>query len=151
MKLLTMKLTTTLLVLLSTCAFSLAEDAKPARGGRGAAMDPGARAERLKTELGLTDDQTAKIKAIYEKDQAKNADELKKLREDTTMSREEKGKKMREIFAATAEEIKPILTPEQQTKWKEAQEKRRAEGGRGGARPGGAKPEAKPDAKPEAK
>ena len=41
-------------------------------------------------------------------------------------------------MAATAEEIKPILTPEQQTKWKEEMEKRRAEGGRGGAP--GAKP-----------
>ncbi|HEV7403359.1 MAG TPA: hypothetical protein VGO11_10545 [Chthoniobacteraceae bacterium] len=159
MKLLTMKLTTSLLILLSTCALSLAEDPKPAPGAGGArpgrgggAPDPAARAERLKTELGLTDDQTAKIKAIYEKDQAKNGEELKKLREDTTLSREDKGKKMREIFAATAEEIKPILTPEQQTKWKEAQEKRRAEGGRGGAR--GAKPgegAAKPEAKAEAK
>jgi protein CpxP len=157
MKLLSMKLTTSLLILLSTGALSLAEDAKPAPapggpggrpGGRGGAPDPGARAERLKTELGLTDDQTAKIKAVYEKNQAKNQEEMKKLREDTTMSREDKGKKMAEIFAATAEEIKPILTPEQQTKWKEAMEKRRAEGGRGGARaPGGAKPEAKPEAK----
>ncbi len=150
-----MKLTASLLILLSTCALSFAEDAKPAEagrraGGRGQAMDAGARADRLKTELGLTDDQTAKIKAIYEKDQAKNADELKKLREDTTTSREDKAKKYREIFAATAEEIKPILTPEQQTKWKEQQEKRRAEGGARRGQ-GGAKPEAKPEAKAEAK
>jgi Spy/CpxP family protein refolding chaperone len=151
------KLSTSLVILLSTCALSLGEDAKPAPGaggarpGRGGPPDAAGRAERLKTELGLTDEQTAKIKAIYEKDQAKNAEELKKLREDTTLSREEKGKKMREIFAATAEEIKPILTPEQQTKWKEAQEKRRAEGGRPGARGEGAKPGAKPEAKPEAK
>lgn len=158
MKLLSMKLTTSLLILLSTAALSLAEDTKPAPapggrpGGRGGAPDPGARAERLKTELGLTDDQAAKIKAIYEKDQAKNVEEMKKLREDTTLSREDKGKKMRELFAATAEEIKPILTPEQQTKWKEEMEKRRAEGGRGGAR--GAKPgegAGKPEAKAEAK
>ncbi len=151
-----MKLTTSLLILLSIGAFSFAEDAKPAPGagggrpGRGGgAPDPGARAERMKTELGLTDDQTAKIKAVFEKDQAKNAEEMKKLHEDTTMSREDKGKKMRELFAATAEEIKPILTPEQQAKWKEEMEKRRAEGGargnRGGAKPGegAAKPEAK--------
>lgn len=144
MKLLSMKLTTSLLVLLSTCALSFAEDAKPAGGRRpgGRQMDASARADRMKTELGLTDDQAAKVKAVYEKNQAKNADELKKLREDTTTPREEKAKKYRELFASTEEEIKAILTPEQQTKLKEVQEKRRAQGGRGGNR-GAAKPEAK--------
>ena len=49
------------------------------------------------------------------------------LREDSALSREQKGEKMKEIITASTEQIKPILTPEQLEKWKAQMEKRREE------------------------
>ncbi len=98
----------------------------------------------MKEHLGLTDEQAAKIKAILEKNHAGNQEKLKAIREDQSLSREDKGKKMREIMEATMEEIKPILTPEQQTKWKEEMEKRRTEMEKRRAAGGAGAPDAAP-------
>ncbi len=77
----------------------------------------------MKEKLGLTPEQVEKIKAAFEKDREK----LMALREDTSLSREQKGEKMRELFKSQMESIRPILTPEQVEKWKAAMEKRRSE------------------------
>ena len=157
MKRISSTLVLTLALSLAASTLVLAEDAKPAAGARpgghreggpGRMMDPDARAKRMQTDLGLNDDQTAKIKAIYEKSQAANGDAMKKLREDTSISQEDKRKKMGEMMASTHEEVNAVLTPDQQTKWKEEEEKRRADfekrRAEGGGRPGaaGAKPDA---------
>lgn len=77
----------------------------------------------MKEKLGLTPEQVEKIKAAFEKDREK----LMALREDTSLSREQKGEKMRELFKSQMESIRPILTPEQVEKWKAGMEKRRSE------------------------
>ncbi len=112
-------------------------------GGRGR-MDPAQRLATMKEKLGLTDDQTAKIKDIY----AKNADKYKALREDTTVADDAKRTKMGELRKAEMEEINALLTPEQQAKMKELRPTRG--GGDRGGKPGEGKPgDAKPgDAKP---
>ena len=84
---------------------------------------PEEQVKALKESLKLTDEQAEKIKAIFAKGQEKR----RALREDQNLSQEDRRAKMREIQTAQEEEIKPILTPEQQTKWKEELEKRRAE------------------------
>ncbi len=109
-KLLTV-LTLTLGGLLIVPSQSKAEDAKP-EPGKGQRRD---RMEMMKENLGLTDDQVAKIKPIVEADREK----MKALREDTATSQEDKRAKFAEILKGQSEKITPILTPEQQTKWKE--------------------------------
>ena len=112
-----------LAVVISAPAF--AEDQKPAgaEGERGKRFNasPEERANHLKTELGLTDEQTAKVKAVYEKNQEK----FKALREDKAGSEEDRRSKFRELMKATVEEISPILTPEQKTKFQEQMQRRR--------------------------
>ena len=106
-----------------------AEDQKPAAPAGGAAergkrmnASPEERAKRLQTELGLNDEQAAKVKAVYEKNQEK----FQALRDDKSGSEEERRNKFRELMKATAEEISPILTPEQKTKFEEMAQRRRA-------------------------
>ena len=93
-----------------------AEDEKPkapetpaAKGG------PGERLKVMSEKLGLTEDQKEKVKAIFEK----NMPKLKELRADTALSQEDKRAKMMEIRKAEAQEIRALLTPEQQEKMKE--------------------------------
>ena len=81
----------------------------------------------MKETLNLSDEQAEKVKAVF----AKNQEKLKALREDQSLSQDDRRTKMREIFQGMEEDLKPILTPEQQAKWKEEREKRRAQ------RPGG--------------
>ena len=99
--------------------------AKRQRGPGGPAGPRGDRLEMMKEKLNLTPEQIEKIKPILEKDREK----LVSLREDTSLSREQKGEKMREILKSSMTAIKPILTPEQIEKWKAAMEKRREAGG----------------------
>lgn len=107
---------------------------RPDRGPRGGRMDPAERLKNLKEKLGLSDEQTEKVKAIFEKHRG----EFAKLREDQSMKPEEKRPKMQELRKAEMEEVKGVLTPEQQEKLKDL----RPPGGPGGQR-GDRQPEAK--------
>ena len=98
------------LLAVSTSVF--AEDEKPkAPAGRA----PGERLKMMTEKLGLTEEQQGKIKAIIEK----NMPKAKELREDTALSQEDKRAKMQELRKAEVEEIRAVLTPEQQEKMKE--------------------------------
>ena len=68
--------------------------------------------ERVKKELGLTDDQSEKMKAIQQDSEA----QLKALRENTALSPEEKKAAVRQIREATKAKVDAILTPEQAAK-----------------------------------
>lgn len=76
------------------------------------------RLQTLSEKLNLTDDQKAKIKPILE-DQIK---QMKAAHEDTSLSPEQKRDKMKSIHDTSHEQINAVLTPEQQTKFKEMQE-----------------------------
>jgi Spy/CpxP family protein refolding chaperone len=103
--------------------------ATPPPGGRRGMLSPEAQAKMWKEKLNLTDDQAAKVKEIVEK----RVEELKSLREDKTTPQQEKRAKFVEAFKAISEEILTVLTPEQQAKFKEEMEKRRAARAAGGA------------------
>jgi Spy/CpxP family protein refolding chaperone len=92
-------------------------------------MTPEDQLARMTKQLQLTDEQQAKIKPIIEEQHKQMMD----LRQDTSMSREDRFAKFREIRQKSFEKMKTILTPEQQKKWQEMQQMRR--GRRGGPRP----------------
>jgi Spy/CpxP family protein refolding chaperone len=95
---------------------------------------PGARMGKLAQDLGLSEDQKEKFGPILKE----QAEQMKALREDTSLTQEDKKAKMKTLREATAEKIKGILTPEQFTKFQELQKQRRGPGGMGG--PGGKPP-----------
>ncbi len=72
-------------------------------------MTPANRLQKLSAALDLTEEQKAKIKPIFEDESAK----IKSILEDSTLSRQQKRSKVRDIHAATFEQIKSVLTPEQ--------------------------------------
>ena len=85
---------------------------KPKGEGKGG-MRGGDHLKMMTEQLGLTDDQVAKIKPIVE-DEGKA---MKALRDDTSIAQEDKRGKMREIRQAHASQIRTLLTPEQQAKF----------------------------------
>jgi protein CpxP len=80
------------------------------------------RVNALKESLKLSDEQVQKVKPIF----AKNQEKMRALREDQSVSQEDRRAKMQELSKGLEEELKPILTPEQLAKYKEDAEKRRA-------------------------
>jgi Spy/CpxP family protein refolding chaperone len=103
-----------------TPATTQAQDDKtpPARkpggpGGPGQRMTPKERLDKMTEDLKLTDEQKPKVEAIL-KDQS---EKMKALRDDTSLTREDRGPKMKEIMDDSSKKIKAILTPEQQTKY----------------------------------
>lgn len=107
-----------------------APDAGPGRAGGAGRFSPEERLKRMTDELGLTQDQQDKIKAIMEKNAPQFKDLMAKGRENLT---EEDKTKFRELIKSQMEEIVAVLTPEQKEKYKAAMEKRRAQNGGPGA------------------
>lgn len=68
--------------------------------------------ERLAERLDLTDDQQAQLKTM----RANTAATAKAIREDTSLTPEEKKTKLRETWKASQTEMRALLTPEQQAK-----------------------------------
>lgn len=86
---------------------------------------PEQRLQHMTKTLNLTADQQTKIKPMLEDEQQK----MESLHQDTSMSRQDRMSKMQEIRQSTDEQIKGVLTPEQQTKWQ--QEMQNHHGGMG--------------------
>ena len=78
------------------------------------------RMEHLTKELNLTKEQQEKIRPIIEKQMK----EMRTVREDSSLTPEQKREKTKEIHQATQAELNKILTPEQQKKYAEMAERR---------------------------
>ena len=91
------------------------------------------RMQQMAEQLGLTDEQKEKIKAIYQE----QGEKMRALREDQNISPEDKRAKFREMFEALEAKTKPILTPEQQEKMAKFRAQRPG-GAPGQGEPGGA-------------
>ncbi len=104
--------------LLVGCAMLAQTSQQPPEGRRGrgrAPMSVDERLQRMSERLNLTDEQKEKIRPILQ-DQA---NQLKALREDTSLSPAQRREKRRKIGQATRKQIAQILTPEQKEKWRE--------------------------------
>jgi Spy/CpxP family protein refolding chaperone len=106
-------------------------------GGRGPQKPPAEQAKDLQASLKLTDDQTAKVAAIYTANAAKR-DSMMKAGADRTA--------MRPLRQEATDKINAILTDEQKAAWKKQMDEMRARmgGGQGG---GGGTPPPPPPAK----
>jgi Spy/CpxP family protein refolding chaperone len=89
-------------------------------------MTPEDQLARMTKQLQLTEEQQAKIKPFIEEQHKQMMD----LRQDTSMSREDRFAKFREVRQKSLEKMKAILTTEQQEKWQKIQEERRGRRGR---------------------
>ncbi|MEO5948149.1 MAG: hypothetical protein ABIP79_15130 [Chitinophagaceae bacterium] len=74
------------------------------------------RGEKMKTQLGLSDVQSAQLKKNREATQQK----MKFIKEDSKMSEEQKKEQIKELMKAQKESMKSILTEEQMKKMKES-------------------------------
>lgn len=81
----------------------------------GATASPEAHLQMLSEKLNLTEDQKAKLKPILQ-DQAQ---QLRALRDDPSLSPEQKSAKKKIIQELTHDQINSVLTPEQQDKFKQ--------------------------------
>lgn len=77
-------------------------------------MNPQHTLQRLSELLNLTDDQKAKILPLLQA----QFDQVTALRNDTSLSDDERHEKMRAIVQSTHEQIGALLTPEQREKFK---------------------------------
>jgi Spy/CpxP family protein refolding chaperone len=80
---------------------------------------------RMTQQLHLTDEQQAKIKPILEEQHK----QMMALRQDTSMSREDRRAKFQEIRKQTFEKMNPILTAEQQKQFQQMRRERRGRRG----------------------
>lgn len=86
----------------------------------------GNRLDWLSKQLNLTDEQKAKIKPIL----ADEGKQMRTVREDTSLSQQQKHEKMMQLHETVDSQINDVLTPEQQKKFAEvrAQQKMHHEG-----------------------
>lgn len=125
--------------LLACGAVARADDTTPAKPtppppGRGQRM------QQMVEKLGLTDDQKPKVEATM-KDQR---EKMTALRDDTSLSADDRKAKVKEIMEATDAKMKTILTADQYAKWEQIRKDMRQRMQNGGG-PGANAPK-KPDA-----
>jgi Spy/CpxP family protein refolding chaperone len=82
--------------------------------------------DRMKTQLGLTDEQTKKLKDS----QAGVHEKIKSIRQDQTLSESQKKEQVRAIMKDQREKMKSILTPEQLQKMKSGHKNKSTESAR---------------------
>jgi protein CpxP len=91
------------------------------RHGRGQMPSVDDQVKRMTKQLGLNDDQQQKLRPILE-DQRQ---QMQQLRNDSSLSKDEKFSKMRDMHEKASSEIKTFLNDSQQKKFDEIQQKRR--------------------------
>lgn len=104
-------------------------------GPHGRMMDPSARAQMLKQNLNLTDDQTSQVKTIFE-------DSRTKLEAMRSLSQDDRRSQRMSIRKGEQDKIQALLTPDQKTKYAAMQEQMRdrTRNGQGGPPAGDAAP-----------
>ena len=93
---------------------------QPAKEEPGAAIRE--RMQAVAKELGLTDEQKQQLKPILQTE----AEKLKALRDDQSLTRPEKLEKLKTLREELLPQLKEILTPEQLAKWQKLRQERQA-------------------------
>jgi len=97
------------------------QQAAPAQHWRGHGQpDPAKRTDMLTKQLGLTSDQQPKVLDALKSEQSK----MEALHSDASLSQADRRTKMMDIHKSTNEQVRALLTPDQQKKWDEMQSKR---------------------------
>lgn len=109
--------------LLACTNISPAQDAQ----GKKKAFTPQARTERMEKDLNLTADQKTKVQAVFEA----NAKKYQELREDSSMSREDRRAKMTAIREEENKKLKGILKPDQWEKYQKQMDEMKKKFGEG--------------------
>lgn len=149
-----MKTKLTSVLCLSAVVAGLALATVPARAEPGESGRPekkraelrrerGDRLEKMKEHLGLTDEQVAKLKPVFEAERAEMQAAREKLGEDAT--RKERMEAARAIHEKYRPQIAAVLTEEQKAKLEKMRDKMRERGPGGPGGPGGEGPDG-PDA-----
>jgi len=100
---------------LAASAQSTNSNAQPGAGHGTKGAQTKDRLQRIAEELQLTDAQKEQVKPILKADLEK----ARSLRDDTSLTPQERREKMKTIREDTAAQLKSILTPEQFTKWQQ--------------------------------
>jgi Spy/CpxP family protein refolding chaperone len=79
--------------------------------------------QEMKAELGLTEDQSQKLEALMKE----NFEAMKVIKEDQSLSKEDRKAKLMAMRDAMDQKINALLTPEQVTKREELKKKRMEE------------------------
>jgi periplasmic protein CpxP/Spy len=96
--------------------------------GRGH-MDPEKRTEMLTKHLSLTSDQQPKVLEILKSEQS----QMQSLHSDSSLSQEDRRSKAMDIHKSSNDQIRALLTPDQQKKFDEMQSRHEHEHGNGPA------------------
>jgi periplasmic protein CpxP/Spy len=107
------------------------EQAAPEHGRRH--FDPAKRAEMLGKQLNLNSDQQGKVLDILKSEQS----QMESLHSDTSVSQEDRRSKMMDIHKTSNDQIRALLTPDQQKKFDEMQSRHEHWGHQGGQAPQG--------------
>ena len=83
-------------------------------------MDPAQRTKELTKHLNLTADQQAKVQDALQSQQS----QMQNLRQDTSLSQQDRRAKMMDTHKNTDSQIRAVLDPNQQKRWDEMQAKR---------------------------
>ena len=101
---------------------TVAQEGGPGEGGghgRRHMMSPEDRTEHLTKALNLNDDQKGKVLSILQDEQK----QMEALRSDSSLSRDDRWAKMKEIHQNTNSQIKGLLDPDQAKKFDEMQQR----------------------------
>ena len=82
--------------------------------------DPAQRTQELTKKLNLTSDQQTKVQDIFQSEHS----QMEGLRQDTSLSQQDRHAKMMEIHKGTDAQVRALLDSTQQKKWDEMQAKR---------------------------
>jgi hypothetical protein len=93
------------------------ESTQPPHGRGHGQFDPAKRTEMLTKQLGLTSDQQPKVLDVLKSEQS----QMETLHSDSSLSQPDRRAKMMDIHKSTNDQIRGILTADQQKKWDEMQ------------------------------
>ena len=124
-----------------TVVFAQTGQEQGGQWGRGLGQPPTAdqRLQRMTQQLNLTEAQQQQIKPILENE----SKQMQALRDDTSLSQDDRRAKMMQIRQTSASQIKPILNADQQKQFDEMMSRQgrgRGPGGPGQMQPQGAPP-----------
>jgi len=108
-------LTTFLFAVVLIGAVAAVAQTASGQSGQGQPPTVDQRLQRLTQTLELTGEQQEKIKPILESENT----QMQSLRDDTSLSQQDRFTKMKQIRENTVSQINPILTPDQQKKYAE--------------------------------